>query len=45
MKNQHPPNDNTVRVIKIGQDAIFELIYESFLDKKDIFLTLNQSRE
>ena len=37
MKNQHPPNDNTVRVIKIGQDAIFELIYESFLDKKDIF--------
>ena len=29
MKNQHPLDDNTVRVIKIGQDAIFELIYRN----------------
>ncbi len=37
MKKPHPLDDNIVRVIKIGQDAIFELIYECFFEKKDHF--------
>ena len=33
--------DNTYRVIKISKDALFEFIYESFIDKQELFFDVS----
>ena len=42
MKKKTIPNDQ-YRVIKIGKEAIFEFLYESFKDKIDTFLDVSDS--
>lgn len=37
MKKNKPMDDQTVRVIKVGQDALLELIYETFIDKLEAY--------
>lgn len=34
-------NDNSVRVIKIGKKALFEFIYEKFIDDEEIFFDVD----
>lgn len=33
--------DNTYRVIKISKEALFEFIYESFIDNQKVFLNIS----
>lgn len=33
--------ENKVKVIKIGKRALFEFIYEKFIEKQDIYLDVN----
>lgn len=40
MKKQ-PLNDEEVRVIKIGEEALFEFIYEKFIDDQDIYFDID----
>ncbi len=42
MKKKTIPDDK-YRVIKIGKEAIFEFLYESFKDKIDTFLDVSDS--
>ena len=37
--------DNTYRVIKISKDALYEFIYESFIDNQEIFFRCNRWNE
>ena len=39
-KKQKKLDENTVRVIKISKEALFEFIYESFIDEQKRFSTL-----
>ena len=41
MKNQHPPDDNTVRVIKIGKDALYEFIREHMEDETELYMDVD----
>ncbi len=34
-------DENSVRVIKIGKEALFEFIYEKFIDDEEIFFDVN----
>ncbi|MGM9536405.1 MAG: hypothetical protein ACI3VR_14165 [Intestinibacter sp.] len=34
-------DENSVRVIKISKDALFEFIYENFIDKQELFLEVD----
>ena len=34
-------NDNSVRVIKISKEALFEFIYEKFIDDEEIFFDVD----
>ena len=40
MKKQ-PLNDEEVRVIKIGEEALFEFIYEKFIEDQDIYFDID----
>ena len=40
-KKKQPVNDDEVRVIKIGADALFEFIYESIIDGQEAFLDVD----
>ena len=42
MKNKTIPDDK-YRVIKIGKEAIFEFLYESFTDKNETFFDVSDS--
>ena len=33
--------ENNIRVIKIGKEALFEFIYEKFIDSQELFLEVN----
>ncbi len=42
MKKKHTPLTNDeVRVIKIGEKALFEFIYEKFIDDQDTYLDVD----
>ena len=41
MKKKRKMSDDTVRVIKIDADALFEFIYESFIDGQEDFLDVD----
>ena len=43
MKKKKIPllNDDEVRVIKIGEDALFEFIYENFIDDQECYLDVD----
>ena len=36
-----PLSDEEVRVIKIGEEALFEFIYEKFIDDQDTYLDID----
>jgi len=42
LKKKHTPLTNDeVHVIKIGEEALFEFIYEKFIDDQDIYLDVD----
>lgn len=41
MKRKKELNENSVRVIKIGKEAIFEFIYEKFIEEQDTFFDVD----
>lgn len=41
MKKKYKMTDNTVRVIKIGKEALFEFIYENFIEGQKDFLDVD----
>ena len=42
MKKKHAPlRDDEVRVIKIAEEALFEFIYEKFIDDQDCYLDVD----
>ena len=41
MKKQNQMDENSVRVIKISKDALFEFIYEKMIDNQEIFLDID----
>lgn len=43
MKQRKPIPDGKYRVIKISRDALFEFIYESFIDNVESFLDVSDS--
>ena len=38
MKKKNQMDENSVRVIKISKDALFEFVYEKMIDNQEIFL-------
>ena len=44
-EKSQPMRDDEVRVIKIGEKALFEFIYENFIDGQEEFLDLDPERE
>ena len=40
-KKKQPLNDDEVRVIKIGEEALFEFIYEKMIDDQDTYLDVD----
>ena len=41
MNTQKELNDDEVRVIKISKEALFEFIYEKFIDDQDLYLDVD----
>ena len=41
MKKKNQMDENSVRVIKISKDALFEFIYEKMIDNQEIFLDID----
>ena len=42
-KKKVPLSDEEVRVIKIGENALFEFIYETFIDKQEAYMNLDRT--
>lgn len=43
MKSKKHLNEDSVRVIKISKEAIFEFIYEKFIDEQELYCDVNAS--